>query len=74
MILTTLAKLRLAPLGDYGGSTETIALLPGSLAVAVGMAVSGVTTDSAASPSPLPGYRCVPDSTRLARRQLNHDR
>jgi hypothetical protein len=35
----------LAPLGDYGGPTETMALQPGSLAWGAGIAVSGVTTD-----------------------------
>ena len=35
----------LAPLGQYGGPTETIALLPGSPALGKGIAVSGVTTD-----------------------------
>ena len=35
----------LAPLGDYGGSTQTQALLPGSLAIDAGVSVTGVTTD-----------------------------
>ena len=35
----------LAPLGDYGGPTQTMALLPGSPAIGTGIAVSGVTTD-----------------------------
>jgi hypothetical protein len=35
----------LAPLGDYGGPTETMALLPGSPAIHNGTAVPGVTTD-----------------------------
>ena len=35
----------LAALGGYGGSTQTIALLPGSPAIGAGTAVSGVTTD-----------------------------
>ena len=35
----------LAPLGDYGGPTETMALLPGSPAIHEGMAVPGVNTD-----------------------------
>jgi hypothetical protein len=43
--LTSLARLGLAPLGNYGGATQTIALLPGSLAIGAGTRVSGVTTD-----------------------------
>ena len=35
----------LAALGNYGGPTQTIALLPGSPAIGTGIAVSGVTTD-----------------------------
>ncbi len=35
----------LAPLGNYGGPTQTMALLPGSQAIGKGIAVSGVTTD-----------------------------
>jgi hypothetical protein len=35
----------LAPLGDYGGPTETMALQPDSPAIGAGTAVSGVTTD-----------------------------
>ncbi len=35
----------LAPVGDYGGPTETMALLPGSPAIGAGTTVSGVTTD-----------------------------
>ena len=35
----------LAPLGNYGGPTQTMALLPGSPAIGAGSAVSGVTTD-----------------------------
>ncbi len=35
----------LAPLGNYGGSTETMALLPGSPAIDAGITVAGVTTD-----------------------------
>jgi fibronectin-binding autotransporter adhesin len=45
IVLSSLADLGLAPLGDYGGPTETIALLPGSAAIGVGTAVSGITTD-----------------------------
>ena len=35
----------LAPLGNYGGPTQTMALLPGSPAIGAGVVVSGVTTD-----------------------------
>ena len=35
----------LAPLGAYGGPTQTFPLLPGSPAIGKGTAVSGVTTD-----------------------------
>ncbi len=35
----------LAPLGHYGGTTQTMALLPGSPAIGKGIAVSGITTD-----------------------------
>ncbi len=46
----------LAELGGYGGSTPTVALLPGSPAIGVGTAVSGVTTDQRGLPldSPTP--------------------
>ena len=40
----------LAPLGEYGGSTQTIALLPGSPALGAGTAVAGVTTDQRGEP------------------------
>ena len=35
----------LAPLGFYGGPTQTMALVPGSPAIGAGTAVTGVTTD-----------------------------
>src|SRR5262249_2737124 len=35
----------LAPLGDYGGPTLTMALFPGSPALGAGVAVAGITTD-----------------------------
>src|SRR5262249_23207191 len=35
----------LAPLGDYGGPTQTMALRAGSPAIATGVAIAGVTTD-----------------------------
>ena len=45
IVLTSLAGLGLAPLGDYGGPTQTMALLPGSPAIGKGIAVAGITTD-----------------------------
>ncbi len=46
----------LAALGDYGGPTQTVALLPGSPAIGAGTAVSGVATDQRGLPldSPIP--------------------
>jgi hypothetical protein len=35
----------LAPLGNYGGPTQTRALLPGSPAIGAGVAIPGITTD-----------------------------
>jgi fibronectin-binding autotransporter adhesin len=43
--LLNVADPGLTPLGDYGGPTETMALLPGSPAIGAGTAVPGVTTD-----------------------------
>ena len=40
----------LAPLDNYGGPTQTIALLPGSVAIGAGTAVSGITTDQRGEP------------------------
>ncbi len=40
----------LAPLGNYGGPTQTMALLPGSPAIGMGTAVSGITTDQRGEP------------------------
>ena len=40
----------LAPLGNYGGPTETMALLPGSPAIGAGVVESGVTTDQRGEP------------------------
>ncbi len=36
---------KLAPLGYYGGPTQSMSPLPGSPAIAAGVAVSGITTD-----------------------------
>ena len=45
VVLKSLKGLGLAPLGDYGGPTQTMALLPNSPAIDAGTAVPGVTTD-----------------------------
>ncbi len=42
----------LGPLADYGGPTQTVALLPGSPAIDAGSAVAGVTTDERGIPRP----------------------
>ena len=49
--MTSLTDLGLAPLGDYGGPTQTMALLPGSPAIGAGIdSVTGVTTDQRGFP------------------------
>ena len=50
IVLTDLSTLGLAPLGNYGGTTETMALLPGSPALGAGAAAKGVTTDQRGEP------------------------
>ncbi len=55
VVLTSLTNLGLAPLGDYGGPTETMALLPGSAAISAGTANSGVTSDQRGAARPLTG-------------------
>jgi hypothetical protein len=50
IVLTSLAGLGLTPLGDYGGPTQTMALLPGSPALGAGTLVSGLTTDQRGQP------------------------
>jgi hypothetical protein len=42
----------LAPLGNYGGPTQTRALLPGSPAIGAGVAIPGITTDQRGSSLP----------------------
>ena len=45
------APLTLAPLGDYGGTTPTVALLPGSPAIGAGASGAGIpTTDQRGQP------------------------
>ena len=43
--MTSLAGLGMALLGSYGGPTQTVALLPGSPAIAAGTPVAGLTAD-----------------------------
>ena len=43
-------KALLAPLGNYGGTTQTMALLPGSPAAASGEPITGITTDQRGQP------------------------
>ncbi len=50
IVLTSLATLGLAPLGDYGGPTQTMALESGSAAVGKGSAMAGITTDQRGFP------------------------
>ena len=52
IVLSSLADLGLAPLANNGGPTQTIALLPGSPALASGTDVTGVTTDQRGEPRP----------------------
>jgi hypothetical protein len=54
IVLASLAGVGLAPLGNYGGSTQTIALLPGSPALGAGTAVIGITTDQRGLPLDVP--------------------
>jgi parallel beta-helix repeat protein len=54
IVLTSLTSLGLAPLGDYGGPTQTMALLPGSAALGAGTAVKGVTADQRGQPLDAP--------------------
>jgi len=55
IVLTSLTDLGLAPLDDYGGTTETMALLPGSAAIGAGTATSGVMTDQRGASRPTSG-------------------
>jgi hypothetical protein len=45
IVLSDLANLGLAPLGHYGGPTQTMALLPGSTAIGQGIGQGGITSD-----------------------------
>ena len=77
IVLTNLDGLGLAPLGNYGGPTQTMPLLPGSAAIATGTVIAGLSTDQrgvavAASPDigafQSQGFvlTVVPDSTPQA--------
>ncbi len=57
IVLSSLAGLGLAPLGNYGGPTATMALYVGSQAIGVGTEVPGITTDQRGYPLNTP----VPD-------------
>ncbi len=50
IVLPSVARMGLAPLGDYGGSIQTIALLPGSPALGAGTVLTGITTDARGEP------------------------
>ncbi len=60
IVLTSLAELGLAPLGNYGGQTQTIALLPGSPALGTGAVAdypgttTPITTDQRGEPLDVP--------------------
>ena len=45
IILTSLSSMGLAPLGSYGGPTQTMALLPGSAAIGKGTATAAASDD-----------------------------
>jgi hypothetical protein len=49
-----LAQWWLAPLGNYGGPTQTLAVLPGSPASGTGEVLPGVTTDQRGEPLSVP--------------------
>ena len=49
-LLTSLSRVGLAPLGDFGGPSPTIALLPGSPALGAGISISGIVTDQRGEP------------------------
>jgi hypothetical protein len=52
--LVGVANPLLAPLGNYGGPTQTMALLPGSPAIGAGTSISGITTDQRGKPLDAP--------------------
>ncbi len=50
IVLTSLSGLGLGAPGNYGGTTQTVPLLPGSPALGTGAAISGLTTDQRGEP------------------------
>ena len=65
----------LAPLGDYGGPTQTMPLRVGSPAIGKGVAIAGITTDgSAGSHSIRPGPDIGAFQDQSANRQLDQRR
>ncbi len=66
IVLGNLEGLGLGPLTDNGGPTETMALLPGSLAIGTGTAVAGVNADQRGQPIDSPpdigAYQAAPTS------------
>ncbi len=66
IVLTSITGLGLAPLGNNGGPTQTMALLPSSPAIGAGIAENGVTTDQRGNPLDFPNpdigaYQTQPD-------------
>ncbi len=66
IVLTSITGLGLAPLGNNGGPTQTMALLPSSPAIGAGIAENGVTTDQRGDPLDFPNpdigaYQTQPD-------------
>jgi hypothetical protein len=54
IVLASLSGLGLGPQGDYGGPTQTVALLPGSPALGAGTALDGITIDQRGEPDGSP--------------------
>jgi hypothetical protein len=50
IVLASLASLGLTPLGNFGGRTQTSALLPGSPALGAGTLINGIATDQRGEP------------------------
>ncbi len=50
IVLSNLSNLGLGSLGNFGGATETLPLLPGSAAIGAGSAISGISTDQRGAP------------------------
>ena len=63
IVLSTLTGLGLAHLGNYGGPTDTIALLPGSPAIGAGIEENGIDSDQRGEPldSPSPDIGAFPE-------------